>query len=138
MKKKLTRIAALSLSLSILGTGLAQAQDTAAPTTETIAAQQTDVANFASFGDWLVRCEAITVSRNACRLVQELSLRDSGELVARFIVLPAPEGGAVLPERLQKVPHLQALPGEIGNLKREPGLRRSPQTQLKRKGGETV
>ena len=75
MKRTLTKLAALSLSLSMMGAGLAQAQDTDSTTTETVATQESEVANFASFGDWLVRCEAITVSRNSCRLVQELSLK---------------------------------------------------------------
>lgn len=67
-----------------------------------------EVANNSSFGDWLIRCEAITVSKNACRLVQELTLREGNALVARFIALPVKDGAAVL---LAQVPIGVYLPG---------------------------
>lgn len=108
--------AALSLTAGLFSASALIAQEEGEATTETVATQESDVANFASFGDWLVRCEAITVSRNACRLVQELTLQESGQLVSRFIVLPAPEGGAVL---LAQVPMGVYLPG--GAVVREAG-----------------
>lgn len=86
--------------------GVAMAQDASAPAAvETTAA---DVANNTSFGDWIVACEAVTVSQNVCRIVQELTLKDSNDLVVRFIALPAQEGGAIL---LAQVPIGAYLPG---------------------------
>lgn len=67
-----------------------------------------EIANGTAFGDWLVRCEAVTTTRTACRLTQELSLRDGGDLIARFIVLAAGEGEAVM---LAQVPMGVYLPG---------------------------
>lgn len=54
-----------------------------------------DIANNTAFGDWVVACEAVTLRRTVCRLVQELSLRESGQLLARFIAV-AVEDGAIL------------------------------------------
>ncbi len=68
----------------------AMAQDT------TATSAPADVANNTAFGDWLVVCEAVTVRQNVCRLVQELSLRETNELVARFIALPATDGAVLL------------------------------------------
>lgn len=67
-----------------------------------------DVANNTLFGDWIVTCQAVTVTRNICRLVQEQKLRDSNTLVARLIAFPAEDGGAVL---LAQVPMGVYLPG---------------------------
>ena len=72
------------------------------------AAAQNEVANNTQFGDWIVTCEAVTVSRTTCRLLQELTLRETNTLVARFIALPAAEGSAVL---LAQVPMGVYLPG---------------------------
>lgn len=66
-----------------------------------------DVANNTPFGNWLVTCEALSVKRSVCRLTQELTLRDSGDLVVRFIAIPA-KGGAVM---LAQVPIGVYLPG---------------------------
>lgn len=52
-------------------------------------------------------CEALSVKRSVCRLTQELTLRDSGDLVVRFIALPA-KGGAIM---LAQVPGGVYLPG---------------------------
>ena len=77
----------------------------AAPTDA--AAEVADVANNTPFGNWLVTCEALSVKRSVCRLTQELTLRDSGDLVVRFIALPA-KGGAIM---LAQVPSGVYLPG---------------------------
>jgi invasion protein IalB len=98
--KPFTRFAlAATLALSPLS---ASAQDETAPAEESV-----DVINNTAFGDWIVNCEAITVKRTACRLVQEQSLRDSGELVARFIALPVVDGAILLAQ----VPMGVYLPG---------------------------
>lgn len=67
-----------------------------------------EVANNSAFGDWIVTCEAVTVSRTSCRLIQELTLRETNSLVARFIAFPAADGTAVL---LAQVPMGVYLPG---------------------------
>ncbi len=69
---------------------------------------KSDVANNTLFGDWIVTCQAVTVTRNICRLVQEQKLRESNTLVARLIAFPAEDGGAVL---LAQVPMGVYLPG---------------------------
>lgn len=51
-----------------------------------------ELENNSAFGDWVFTCEAITARRTVCRLVQELTLRDSGQLVARFIATPVEDG----------------------------------------------
>lgn len=91
-KTILTAFAALSLATSSL------AQETETP----------EVANNTLFGDWIVTCQAVTVTRNICRLMQEQKLRDSDTLVTRLIAFPAEEGGAVL---LAQVPMGVYLPG---------------------------
>ena len=68
----------------------------------------TEVANNAVFGDWVVACEAVTVARTSCRLIQQLTLRETEDLVARFIVLPAADGEAVM---LAQMPMGVYLPG---------------------------
>lgn len=93
-----TLFAAAALAVASFGCG-AQAQDATTPL---------DVANGTMFGDWIVSCEAVTISRNVCRLLQEQTLRDNNGLVARFIALPAEEGGAIL---LAQVPMGVYLPG---------------------------
>jgi len=97
---------ALALVAGLWAAAPVVAQDAAAP--EPAAAPAAgDLANGTAFGDWVVSCEAVTTQRNVCRLVQELSRRDTGELVARFIALPV-EDGAVL---VAQVPMGVFLPG---------------------------
>lgn len=84
-----------------LAAGQGTAQDTsdaaAEPTTEAAEPAATgDLANNSAFGDWLVTCEAATVQRTVCRLVQEQSLRQNGQLVARFIAVPVSDGAILL------------------------------------------
>ncbi|MBL4872114.1 MAG: invasion associated locus B family protein [Rhodobacteraceae bacterium] len=90
----LKQIAAITAAVVISGTALAQ--DTTDSSAEGTEAAISDVANNTAFGDWIVTCEAISVRQNACRLVQELSLRETNELVARFIALPATDGAVLL------------------------------------------
>jgi invasion protein IalB len=66
-----------------------------------------DVANGTTFGDWVIACEAETIRRTVCRLVQTLTLQDSDQLVAQFIAVPA-QDGAVL---IAQVPMGVFLPG---------------------------
>ena len=54
------------------------------------------VANNAAFGDWLVKCEAVSTTDNACRVEQMQTRSDTNELLARFVALGTTEGGAVL------------------------------------------
>lgn len=82
---RLTRfILALGLAL-FPAAGFAQDSETTA-----------DVANRTAFGDWVVICDAVTVKKTACRLVQEQTLRDTGELVARFVAMPVADGVILL------------------------------------------
>lgn len=69
---------------------------------------QDEIANNSQFGDWIVTCEAVTISRTSCRLLQELSLIETNTLVARFIAFPGAEGSAVM---LAQVPMGVYLPG---------------------------
>lgn len=59
-------------------------------------AQQAEVANNATFGDWVVNCEAVSTQRTSCRVVQTQSRSDTGALFLRLIAYAQPEGGAVL------------------------------------------
>lgn len=90
----LKQIAAVTAAVVISGS--AMAQDTAESNADSTNAVVSDVANNTAFGDWIVTCEAVSVRQNACRLVQELSLRETNELVARFIALPAIDGAILL------------------------------------------
>lgn len=108
----MNRLAGVTVAVALCGQ-LALAQDAEAPaeaapgaTAETVAT--TEVANNTAFGDWVVQCEAISVSRNICRIVQELTTVDGNNLVVRFIALPAAEGTAIL---LAQVPIGVYLPG---------------------------
>lgn len=74
----------------------------------TLATTPQPVANNSTFGDWIVTCQAVTTRDTACRLVQEQSLTDTQQLVARFIALPAEDDAAVL---LAQVPMGVYLPG---------------------------
>lgn len=88
----------IGVAIGLAGTAWAQKDsqgaDTPAPETASQSAE-TDLANGTAFGDWVVACEAASVKRTSCRLVQTLTLRDRNELVARFIAVPG-EDGAVL------------------------------------------
>ncbi len=74
---------------------------------ETEAETSTDLANNTPFGDWVVSCQAATVQRNICQLVQVQTLRDTGQMLARFVALPV-EDGAIL---LAQMPMGVYLPG---------------------------
>lgn len=67
-----------------------------------------EVLNNTLFGDWLVTCEAITVSRVACSIVQQLSIADSDRLIVRMVAVPQDDDTAVL---LAQVPIGAYLPG---------------------------
>lgn len=84
-------VGAAALSLGMLP---ASAQDTGDGAATDAAAA--DLPNNAAFGDWIVSCEAATVRRTVCRLVQEQSLRENGQLVARFIAVPVSDGAILL------------------------------------------
>lgn len=98
--KNLLRLGVVMTALLASGTLQAQNQDAATP--------QNEVANNTAFGDWVVQCEAVTVSRTVCRLVQELTRTDDNALVVRFIALPTAEEDAIL---LAQVPIGAYLPG---------------------------
>ncbi len=101
----LTRLmATLTLAMTPLS-GMAQ-DSTSATDVETEAAIS-DVANNSSFGDWVISCDAVTVRRTVCRLIQEQSMRESGELVARFVAVPVADGVILLAQ----VPMGVYLPG---------------------------
>lgn len=108
--KKVNRLAAIlppALAAIIALTPLTGYAQDSTTTESADAAVVVDVANNTAFGDWVVTCEAITIRRNACRLVQEQSLRETGELVARFIALPVSDGVILLAQ----VPMGVYLPG---------------------------
>ncbi|MEM9341947.1 MAG: invasion associated locus B family protein [Pseudomonadota bacterium] len=107
------RIATLvAASFLVAGTALAQDADTeigADATPEaTLDTTPQPVANNSSFGNWIVTCQAVTTRDTACRLVQEQSLTETNQLVARFIALPAEKDAAIL---LAQVPMGAYLPG---------------------------
>jgi|LGVF01.2.fsa_nt_gb invasion protein IalB len=89
------QITAIAAAVVISGSAIAQ-EAVENDTAEGASTEVGDVANNTAFGDWIVTCEAVTVRQNACRLVQELSLRETNELIARFIVLPAVDGAILL------------------------------------------
>lgn len=90
------------------------AKTTSAKTKAEVASPSADAAGKADlpvnsrFGKWVVACQAVTVSRNVCRLVQEQVRRDKGTLVARFVAQPSADGGAVFEAQ---VPMGAYLPG---------------------------
>lgn len=86
----------------IVSAGAAAAQDSAATP-----AADAEIRNGQQIGDWVVNCDAVTVRQTVCRLVQEQSLRDGGELVARFIAVPVVDGAILLAQ----VPMGVYLPG---------------------------
>lgn len=71
-------------------------------------AQAQSIANNTAFGDWIVACEALTVTENQCQLVQQQTRNDTQELAARFLILPAVDGAAIM---LAQVPIGVYLPG---------------------------
>lgn len=102
--------------VGILAGSLSNAQE-AAESDETVAADgattavstnEGEIANNTAFGDWVVQCEAVTVSSTVCRLVQELTRTDDNTLVVRFIALPSGTDEAIL---LAQVPIGAYLPG---------------------------
>ncbi|MFN3664399.1 invasion associated locus B family protein [Yoonia sp.] len=106
-----------ALSAGLFSATMALAQDdglqieggddslTAAPQT---LPEGSEVGNNTAFGDWLVNCEAVTTTRVACSLLQELSLAETDQLIVRFIVVPADDDAAIL---LAQVPMGAYLPG---------------------------
>ena len=101
MRRFMRNTGLAALGLAVMATGSLAQENTA---TEAAA---TDVANNSVFGDWVMACEAVTVSRNMCRLVQEQSLRETGEMLARFIAVPVADGVILLAQ----VPMGVYLPG---------------------------
>ncbi|MCC6009095.1 MAG: invasion associated locus B family protein [Rhodobacteraceae bacterium] len=86
-------LAAIAASGLLALSGPALAQDAQqAP----VGVSADELVNNSAFGDWIFTCEAITVRRTVCRLVQELTLRDGGQLVARFIATPVEDGRILL------------------------------------------
>lgn len=83
-----------------------------------------EIANNTAFGDWVVICEAVTVRRTVCQLVQELTLRDSDQMLARFIALPVEEGAVLVAQ----VPMGVYLPG--GAVFRFAGMDEEPQREM--------
>ena len=102
--KRTGRLAA-ALALGLMGTtGMAQEASDTAP--EAAPAEE-DVSNNTAFGDWVVSCEAVTVKRTACSLVQEQRMKEGGQLVARFVAVPVSDGAILLAQ----VPMGVYLPG---------------------------
>ncbi|KFE36567.1 invasion associated locus B family protein [Thioclava atlantica] len=66
-----------------------------------------DIANNTAFGDWVVSCQAATVKKTVCRLVQEQRVKNSNQLLARFIAVPAKDGAVLIAQ----VPMGVYLPG---------------------------
>lgn len=93
--------AALAVGVSLAFASFAQAQE-AQP-----AAPAQDLANYTAFGAWLVNCEALSVKRSVCRLTQELTLKDTGDLVVRLVALPVKDGALLFAQ----VPQGVYLPG---------------------------
>ncbi|MBM9595917.1 invasion associated locus B family protein [Roseitranquillus sediminis] len=113
---RLAKIAGTAAVMAFLaGNALAQDDAAGAAAPETEAGTETasegtapaDIPNNTAFGDWILSCDAVTTSRTSCRLVQEQSLRESGQLVARFIAVPVSDGAILLAQ----VPMGVYLPG---------------------------
>ena len=62
----------------------ALAQEVATPS-EPAAEPVTEIANGQSFGDWLVRCDALGVNRTRCMLSQRVARSDNGALLAEVL-----------------------------------------------------
>lgn len=84
MIKSILKNTALAVTMAVVTGAGVQAQDAADAVPE--------LANNTAFGSWLVSCEALTVKRSVCRLTQELTLRDQGDLVVRLVALPVSDG----------------------------------------------
>ncbi|MBQ1202317.1 MAG: invasion associated locus B family protein [Loktanella sp.] len=106
-----------TLSAGLLGATMAFAQDDGLQidggddslmATPQALPEGSEVGNNTSFGDWLVNCEAVTTTRVACSLLQELSLAETDQLIVRFIVVPAEDDAAII---LAQVPIGAYLPG---------------------------
>ncbi|MBD3802913.1 MAG: invasion associated locus B family protein [Thioclava sp.] len=80
---------------------MAQAAETTAPT------EVADIANNTAFGDWILSCQAATVKKTVCQLVQEQRVKSSNQLLARFIAMPAKDGAVLIAQ----VPMGVYLPG---------------------------
>lgn len=87
---------AVALAVSLSPVAAQDSTDTATSGEPAETATEVDLANRTQFGAWIVTCEAATVRRTVCRLVQEQTLRDSGALVARFIAQPVSDGAILL------------------------------------------
>ena len=87
---------AAALAVSLSPVAAQDSTDTATSEEPAETATAVDLANRTQFGAWIVTCEAATVRRTVCRLVQEQTLRDSGALVARFIAQPVSDGAILL------------------------------------------
>ena len=71
-----------------------------------LAAQEGPVANGSTIGNWVVQCEAVTVSETACRVQQSLSVAETGQMIATFVAVPRPGGAAVLVAQVPIGAHL--------------------------------
>jgi len=101
MQRTLKRVALFAAAM--LATS-AWAQDSDTPAQD---APEDELRNGQVIGDWVVDCTAVTVTRTQCRLIQEQSMRESGELVARLIAAPVADGVILLAQ----VPMGVYLPG---------------------------
>lgn len=79
----MNRIAYLALALSL-------------PVTAAFAQGTPPVSNGTQFGDWMIQCQAIGVQQTQCSLVQELTLSETGALVARVLVTELQGGPAIV------------------------------------------
>lgn len=91
----------------------------------TAPSQAQEVANNSSFGDWLVNCEAVTITQTSCRLLQVLTNAEDESLVARFVAVPGAGDTTVL---LAQVPIGVYLPG--GAVFRPEGAEDSMQKEM--------
>lgn len=73
------------------------AQDAAAPDIGTpgVATSGTDIANGQSFGDWLVRCDALGVNRTRCMLSQRVARSDNNALLGEVLAFWSDDTPAV-------------------------------------------
>lgn len=100
------RLVFASVSVALMATGAAWGQDEGGLQFDTADAALTEapqplpaeseVLNNTPFGDWLVSCDAVSVSRVVCVLQQTLTVTETGQLVVRMLALPADDGGAIL------------------------------------------
>lgn len=83
------------------------AEDAPLPDAPSQAAASGETLNNTLFGDWLVTCEAVSVTRVACSLRQQLTLTESDQLVVQMIAIPAADDTAIM---LAQVPMGAYLP----------------------------